>query len=99
MKTTFKILLVLFVLFALSGASAYYYLQPSYSGTLQLQNLQSEVEVLYDAHGVPHIYADNEEDAYRALGYVPRQRPTVSDGVDAASGNGKTVRNVWRGDD
>ncbi|HCP03235.1 MAG TPA: penicillin acylase family protein, partial [Pseudomonas sp.] len=29
--------------------------------------------VFYDAWGVPHIDATNEEDAYRALGYVHAQ--------------------------
>lgn len=70
MKTTVKILTVLLVLLGISGASAYYYIQPTYSGTIPLKNLQEEVEVIYDQHGVPHIYAQNEADAYRALGYA-----------------------------
>ena len=32
--------------------------------------LSSGVTVLYDERAVPHIFARNEEDAYRALGYV-----------------------------
>ena len=32
--------------------------------------LGSSVEVRYDVRGVPHIFASNEPDAYRALGYV-----------------------------
>lgn len=35
-----------------------------------LAALGSTVEVRYDRRGVPHIFATNEEDAYRALGYV-----------------------------
>ncbi|MDZ7649077.1 MAG: penicillin acylase family protein [Cytophagales bacterium] len=31
------------------------------------------MEVLYDDYGVPHIYAQNDEDAYYALGYVHAQ--------------------------
>ncbi len=70
MKTFLRILAFLLVLFAIGGAMAYYSFQPSYSGTVSLKNLEEAVEVLYDEYGVPHIYAENEEDAYRALGYV-----------------------------
>jgi len=70
MKTTLKILTILLILFAIAGSSAYYYLQPSYSGNILLKHLKAEVEVIYDKHGVPHIYAQSEEDAYRALGYA-----------------------------
>jgi penicillin amidase len=35
-----------------------------------IEELQQSVEVRYDRRGVPHIFAANEEDAYRALGYV-----------------------------
>jgi penicillin G amidase len=44
----------------------------------ELQNLRglgSDVNVLFDVRGVPHIYARNTHDAYRALGYaVARDR-------------------------
>ncbi|HJR62511.1 MAG TPA: penicillin acylase family protein, partial [Gemmatimonadaceae bacterium] len=35
-----------------------------------IPGLGERVQVLYDARGVPHIFAATEEDAYRALGYV-----------------------------
>ncbi|MCO5787435.1 penicillin acylase family protein [Pseudomonas sp. G11-1] len=43
------------------------------SGTLRLKGLQQEVSVYFDAWGVPHIDAQNDEDAYRALGYLHAQ--------------------------
>ncbi|MEO0469967.1 MAG: penicillin acylase family protein [Bacteroidota bacterium] len=43
---------------------------PAYNGTRNLSGLKAETEVLFDEHGIPHIYADNELDAYTALGYV-----------------------------
>lgn len=43
---------------------------PSYSGKVQLNGMKGEVEIYFDQFGVPHIYAQGEEDAYRALGYV-----------------------------
>ena len=43
------------------------------SGSLRLKNLQQEVNVYFDAWGVPHIDAQNDRDAYRALGYLHAQ--------------------------
>src|SRR5258708_29796434 len=66
--------LVAIVLLILTGI--FIYLQttkPTYSGELSLQGLKAEVEVLYDQYGVPHLYAQNAEDAYFALGYVHAQ--------------------------
>jgi penicillin amidase len=48
-------------------------LQPDYDGELELANLNEEVTVYFDEIGVPHINAQNQEDAYRALGYVHAQ--------------------------
>lgn len=47
--------------------------QPQLRGKNKLSILQSEVEVFYDDYGVPHIYANSAEDAYKAFGYVHAQ--------------------------
>jgi len=47
--------------------------KPKYDGKIKLSNLQDSVEVIFDDFGVPHIYAQNGEDAYQALGYVHAQ--------------------------
>ena len=47
--------------------------QPQYSGEVTLKNLSNEVTVYFDAIGVPHINAQNQKDAYIALGYVHAQ--------------------------
>ena len=39
-------------------------------GVSSIPGLTGAVEVRYDRRGVPHIFATNEPDAYRALGYV-----------------------------
>jgi len=36
----------------------------------RIAGLTAPVEVVYDERAVPHIFATNEDDAYRALGYV-----------------------------
>src|SRR5436309_3712006 len=60
------------------GAYGAYYLLmrrplPKKSGKLTLQGLHEGVEVLTDRYGVPHIYAQNEEDLYFAQGYIHAQ--------------------------
>ncbi|MDZ7615250.1 MAG: penicillin acylase family protein [Flavobacteriaceae bacterium] len=50
-----------------------YFNKPDYSGKLDLNGLQEEVTVYFDEVGVPHIYAQNETDAYFALGYLHAQ--------------------------
>lgn len=56
-----------------AGVGAYFYFyskQPLREGVLALQHLQAPVQVRTDERGVPHILAQSELDAYRALGWV-----------------------------
>ena len=46
---------------------------PTYKGDLELRNISDNVTVYFDTHGVPHINAQNQKDAYTALGYVHAQ--------------------------
>jgi penicillin amidase len=46
---------------------------PQVDGTLQVPGLSSQVEVIRDAMGVPHIYADTVEDLFMAQGFVHAQ--------------------------
>jgi penicillin amidase len=48
-------------------------LQPQKSGTLHLPGLYAFVEVITDTYGIPHIYAQNEDDLYFAQGYIHAQ--------------------------
>ena len=43
---------------------------PDYEFDLAVDGVGSDVEVLFDEIGVPHIYAQSETDAMHALGYV-----------------------------
>lgn len=40
---------------------------------IEMKNLVSDITVHYDKHLIPHIFAQNEEDLYRAQGYVTAQ--------------------------
>ncbi len=57
----------------LAGVFAYQSLKPDYDGVKSLAGLAAQVDVYYDPYGVPHIYGNTEEDAFRALGYVHAQ--------------------------
>ena len=41
-----------------------------YEGQVELAGLQAEVEILFDARGIPRIYADSDADALHALGWL-----------------------------
>lgn len=72
-----KWLLIVVVVLALAAVAAVYFVlraqAPVYNGELELEGLSAPVEVLYDEYGIPHIYAQNEEDLYMAFGYVHAQ--------------------------
>jgi len=72
-KMILKTLAVLLILLIAGGFLFKNSLKPDYKGKLELTSLQNEVEVFYDDYGVPHIYAQNELDARRVLGYVHAQ--------------------------
>ncbi|WP_082391308.1 penicillin acylase family protein [Jiulongibacter sediminis] len=66
--------LLALIILGLAGVCAYLqYLQPSYSGELKIENLKAPVEVIYDDYAIPHVYAQNEDDLFRAFGYVHAQ--------------------------
>jgi penicillin G amidase len=67
-------LLALLVLVALAAGGWYLYQkQPVRSGTVPISGLTASVDIRYDERGVPHIRAQNQNDMYRALGYVHAQ--------------------------
>ncbi|MBK7431855.1 MAG: penicillin acylase family protein [Bacteroidetes bacterium] len=50
-----------------------FFQKPKYSGTVRMPDLDSTITTYFDPYGIPHIYAKNEEDAFRALGYIHAQ--------------------------
>src|SRR5690606_13861521 len=56
------------------SSAIYIYTQtPEYVGTIKTEKLNNKVDVYFDTYGIPHIYAKEEEDALRVLGYVHAQ--------------------------
>lgn len=70
LKGAFRLVVALIVFVALAGVYVFYRAMPAYSGAAPLPGLSANVRVWRDAHGVPHIFAENFDDAARALGYV-----------------------------
>ena len=61
------LLLVAGVLFVKS------YLKPTeilYSGTIETPNIIAPVEVYFDTYGVPHVFAENDDDMFFVAGYL-----------------------------
>jgi penicillin G amidase len=42
-------------------------------GTFKISGLQSEVQILRDEWGIPHIYAENQQDLFFAQGFIQAQ--------------------------
>ena len=72
-RILFKSVLVVAVLLGLSLLLIKQLLKPTYNGELEFAGIVNEVRVYYDQYGIPHIYADTEEEAIKALGYVHAQ--------------------------
>ncbi|MFY9243442.1 MAG: penicillin acylase family protein [Polaribacter sp.] len=72
-KKALKIVVLLIVLILLGAWLYSKTYQPKYDGELEINNLTDNVAVYFDEIGVPHITAQNQKDAYVALGYVHAQ--------------------------
>jgi penicillin amidase len=77
LKRVLTILLVVIVLAAAGGMifhnSVKTRAMPDYNAGVDLDGLTAPVTVFRDSLGIPHIYAENEADLYRTVGYVMAQ--------------------------
>lgn len=77
----FAIVIILLILAIAIGGSFFVFVYwrfiqrplPKHDGEFSLPGLDASVEVLRDKHGIPHIYAQNRADLFRAQGYVHAQ--------------------------
>ncbi|MFC2089296.1 penicillin acylase family protein [Bacteroidota bacterium] len=72
-----SVLVLLLIVILVGGLLLLNYMQktgiPDYEEDVDLENMTEEVRVIRDSLGIPHIYAQNEEDLYRVVGYVTAQ--------------------------
>jgi penicillin G amidase len=76
LKITFSILISFILIIIIGGYIFYRMLNtslPLYEGTLNAPGLQEQVEIYRDSLAVPYIFANNDEDAAFALGYLHAQ--------------------------
>ncbi len=73
MKKAAKIIGILLLIIVIIGFIFYRTLLPTYDGSFDIEHIQEEVTIHYDTYGIPHIYAQNEKDAFTALGFVHAQ--------------------------
>ncbi|MFD9724931.1 penicillin acylase family protein [Streptomyces sp. NPDC059072] len=73
------VLVLVLALFAGLGYGAYWGVDgvrasfPQTTGSLKVPGLTGTVDVKRDEHGIPQLYADNDEDLFRAQGFVHAQ--------------------------
>lgn len=72
-KAIARWLAVILVLISLTALWYWYANQAQIEGLVQLPGVQARVDIVRDAEGIPHIYAQNAQDAYFALGFVHAQ--------------------------
>ncbi len=67
---------IVLLLLALIVAAGFWYRsasQPQVDGSLRAPGVTAPVDIVRDAEGIPHIYAQSTDDAFFALGYVHAQ--------------------------
>lgn len=62
---------------------------PSYNGTLTLDGLNAPVEVRTDEHGIPHLFAQNEEDLFFAQGFITARERMFQMDLTRLAGRGE----------
>src|SRR5947207_1813693 len=76
MRVIATVLIALVGLAVIGAASAFAFVWwslPVVSGTIALAGLQNQVRVVRDQWGIPHIFANDELDVFRALGFTAAQ--------------------------
>ncbi|OGB23874.1 MAG: acyl-homoserine-lactone acylase [Burkholderiales bacterium RIFCSPLOWO2_02_FULL_57_36] len=70
----FGMILILAVLILIAAFAWYRSAsQPQIDGGIKLQGVAAAIDIVRDAEGIPHIYAQSASDAYFALGFVHAQ--------------------------
>ena len=92
MKVVKWVIGILLVLLLLIFAGVYAYLRstlPDYEGGISVSGITQPVEIIRDAYGMPHIYAQTDQDAYFVLGYCMAQDRLFHMDLMRRAGRGK----------
>lgn len=70
----FLAVLISLVILVVAFVFAYlFYLLPKHHGQAKIDGVKNDVQVYFDEYAIPHIYAQTNEDAWAALGYLHAQ--------------------------
>jgi len=84
-----SIVLVLVIIVVVAIQVVFKLPQPSYSGTETVAGLSAPVEVRTDEHGIPHIFAQNEDDLFFAQGYITARERMFQMDMTRLAGRGE----------
>ncbi|MCA0349922.1 MAG: penicillin acylase family protein [Bacteroidetes bacterium] len=73
LKKTAILLLAIMIITLLGIVVFLQFKKPNYETEIELIQLSKPTTTYFDTYGIPHIYAENEIDAQRVLGYVHAQ--------------------------
>ncbi len=71
-------------------------LSPKNRGQMELEGLQSQVKILWDESGIPHIFAESDRDLYFAQGYLEASERLFQMDLITRVGSGQLAE--WVGD-
>jgi len=92
LKIIISIAVTLLIIFIIGGYGLYKMLNtslPVYEGELKAAGLKENVEVYFDSMAVPYIFAQNDEDAAFALGFLHAQERMFSMDLIRRAGEGR----------
>ena len=100
MRKTLRILSLIVAISLALAAGAFLHVRrslPQTEGEIRLAGVTAPVEILRDAHGIPHIFARSTDDAYFALGFVHAQDRLWQMEVSRRIGSGRVSEVVGAG--
>ena len=62
---------------------------PEYSGTIKIEGLTADIEVRFDDYGVPHIFAQTDQDLFFAQGYITARERMFQMDLNRRAGRGE----------
>ena len=92
LKVTTGIVASLIIIFIIGGHIFYNSLTeslPVYEGEFKVPSLKSEVKIYFDTLAVPYVFAENDEDAAFALGYLHARERMFSMDMIRRAGEGR----------
>jgi len=92
LKVTIGIIASLIVIFIIGGYIFYNSLTeslPAYEGNFKAPSIKSEVKIYFDSLAIPYVFAENDEDASFALGYLHARDRMFSMDIIRRAGEGR----------